>query len=79
MNMKIGDVLYLKSGSPKMTVVGLLPSGMVTTTWVCYHTGEVKSLTALYHAFKPAPEYKPRAPEYAIERDIDDEYPWGNS
>ena len=40
---QIGDVVYLKSGSPRMTVVSMHPDNPdITVAWVVYGTGELK-------------------------------------
>lgn len=50
--MNIGDIVHLVSGSPRMTVVGVTPSGIITTSWVAYNTGVPHTLSAYASCFK---------------------------
>lgn len=57
--LKVGDIVYLKSGSPKMTIIevrGGPASFMVKVAWIDYNSGLVKKLTAPSDAFKSAGE-----------------------
>jgi len=55
-----GDILHLKSGSPKMVVVGIQTIGvdipLITTTWVAFNTGVPHQITAPLVAFKRGEE-----------------------
>ena len=42
--MKAGDVVRLRSGSPRMTVVGFGKTG-VRVIWIHYNTGKVQRAT----------------------------------
>ena len=49
--MNIGDVVHLVSGSPRMTVTGYTPGGMITASWVAYNTGVPHNITAYPNCF----------------------------
>lgn len=54
----VGDVVYLKSGSARMTVTEVLSLGgdnqTLTVVWVHFESQEIRSLTAAKEAFNPA-------------------------
>jgi uncharacterized protein YodC (DUF2158 family) len=56
MMYRIGDLVSLKSGSPKMTVVrieGGPVSLVISTVWIHYNTGKIKHMSAPADAFVP--------------------------
>lgn len=51
---QVGDVVHLKSGSPRMTVVSMHPDNPdITVAWVVYNTGELKQAVLPVLALKP--------------------------
>jgi uncharacterized protein YodC (DUF2158 family) len=53
---EMGDVVYLKSGSPKMTVTCVIANTAVRCVWVVFGTGELKSADLPHDALKLAQE-----------------------
>lgn len=51
--MNIGDTVHLVSGSPRMTVIGVTASGIITTAWVAYNTGVPHTMSGLASCFTP--------------------------
>lgn len=50
---KVGDVVRLKSGSPKLTVTDVMNDPLITVTWIVYETSETRTLTAFADCFVP--------------------------
>lgn len=78
-----GDVVYLKSGSAKMTVVRVF-GNMVDTTWIHYATGEARNMSAPVAAFRHADPRRANTPPRRREptsimeqyNPEEDEIPW---
>lgn len=62
-NIQIGDVVYLKSGGPAMTVVDVEPeTGFSSVVW--FIDGKMVERDGFYHSnlTKEDPNVKPKAP-----------------
>lgn len=53
---QIGDVVYLKSGSPRMTVTTVIANTSVRVAWVVYNTGELQTADLPHTALRLAEE-----------------------
>lgn len=51
-----GDVVYLKSGSPRMTVTTVVANSAVRVVWVVYNTGELQTADLPHDALRLAEE-----------------------
>jgi uncharacterized protein YodC (DUF2158 family) len=50
MQFEIGDTVYLKSGSPRMTVTGV-DCTFITVHWIVFESADIRTLTAPAAAF----------------------------
>jgi uncharacterized protein YodC (DUF2158 family) len=56
---EIGQTVYLRSGSPKMTVVRQVDDKTVECVWTVFGTGVLQRAELPAAALKKAPVYKP--------------------
>ncbi len=49
----VGDVVYLRSGSPRLTVISIVPNvAYVEVAWIVYESGELRKATLPEAAFE---------------------------
>lgn len=72
---KIGDIVHLNSGSPRMTVTNIHSNGDLEVAWIAFETKEMKTFRASRFAFKIDEPNRPRS-HREFDEDVMNGAPW---